>query len=189
MLDFLFGPPNPTRSWPVVGEREITFDLDNASINGVRLGEPLDRARFLGPDEDRRAFRGGELLYFSKGLAVSFSLRSQALVAYRIVQSDPLEPRFQPFRGTVLSHGRPERLAALSPERFVNEYGDCYWRDRDEEHDESILFFEFVGLEWQVEFDLESRFKCITVTSEPIMAVEEQRLAYGVTELWPPKTK
>lgn len=186
MFEFLFGPRNPTRFWPPGFRREITFDLDEASLSGVRLGQPLDSLSFLGLDEVSKSFRDGQLLYPSQGLAVRFSLESQCVVEYRIVQSDPLDQRFQPFRGVVLFRGRQVNLSTLSPERFADEYGDFYWQDRDEE--ESILFFESAGLEWQIEFSPDDRLRCIAITNEPIMGSEEQRLAYNVTEPWPPRT-
>lgn len=185
MFDFLFGTRNPTRLWPSGFGREITFDLDDASLNRVRLSQPLDNLSFLGPDEDSRSFRNGELLYPSQGLAVRFSLKSRSVVEYRIVQSDPLDQGFQKFQGVVLLRGQRVSLSTLSPKRFVDEYGDFYWQDRDDK--ESILFFEFVGLEWQIEFSPDDHLRGITITSEPIMGVEEQRLAYGVTEPWPPR--
>jgi hypothetical protein len=186
MLEYFFGPRNPTRTWPPGVDQTITFNLDNASLNAVCLSESLDLLSFLGPDEDRKSFRNGEVLYPSKGLAIRFSPRSHSLVEYRIVQSDPLDDRFLPFRGTVLVNGRSVSLAALQPARFVDEYGDFYWRDTDD--DESILFYEFVGMEWQIEFDRGSHLKCITVTNEPIMCDEVQRIAYGVTAPWPPRS-
>ncbi len=33
MLEYLFGPRNPTRSWPVGLNSELTFDLGEASLN------------------------------------------------------------------------------------------------------------------------------------------------------------
>lgn len=183
MLESLFGPRNPTLSWPASLHHEITFDLDNASINSVKLGQPLDRLSFLGPDVDRKSFRSGELLYLSRGLAIQFDPQSHSIRGFRIIQSDPHDDRFRPFSGVVLLKGQPVNLESLSPARILDEYGGFYWRDRDE--DESILFYEFVGLEWQLEFDTESRLRCITVTNDPILGEVEQRIAYGVTEPWP----
>ncbi len=57
--------------------------------------------------------------------------------------------------------GRPVNLAALQLDRCLVEFGDFYWRDSDEQ--ETILFYEFVGMEWQLEFDLRSQLKCITL--------------------------
>jgi len=178
-----FGPPNPTRRW-LASTDDLTFDLDGPTLNGVRLGAPLDRLSFLGPDEGRSGFRDGELRYRSRGLSVRFSLRTRTVVEYRIAHHDPLDAEFQSFRGQVVGNGRRLHLAAVSVESFVQDCGDCWWRDCDD--DETILFYEFTGLEWQVEFSPAGRLRCITVTTDPIMHDEEQRLAYGVTAPWPP---
>ncbi len=74
----------------------------------------------------------------------------------------------------------PVNLAALKLDRVLDEFGEFYWRDNDEH--ETVLFYEFVGMEWQLEFDLRSKLTCITVTNEPIMGAEDQRIAYGVTK-------
>jgi hypothetical protein len=182
----VFGPRNPTRCWSVGFEGEIVFDLDQASLNGVRIDDPLDRLSFLGPDEDRKAYKDGELLYPSKGLDISFSDESQKIVSYRIVGNDPLKQHYLSFRGRFLFDGRHVELAKINVHEFKRMFGECYWEDNDE--GETILFYEFLGLEWQVEFEPHSYFRCITVTNDPIMANEDQRMAYLVTKPWPPRT-
>jgi hypothetical protein len=184
MLEFLFGPRNPTRTWPPCREWSLVFSLDDASLNGVKVGEPLNRLTFLGPDEDRKGFRNNELSYFTKGLQIRFNDTTQRIVEFRVVSFDRWEPRFRAFDGAVVANGQNRNIARLTKEQFLEVYGESYWIDRDE--DETILFYEFVSLEWQVEFDTASRFKCITVTAEPVLAREEQRLAYQVTKQWPP---
>jgi hypothetical protein len=184
IAELLFDFRNPTRFWMRSQGDRITFNLDEASVNGIRLGQPLESLSFLGKDESRKSFRAGELLYFTKGLSIGFSQKTHRITWFQVVQNDPFDPRFQSFSGVVIANGRELDVANLSLQRFVEDYADCYWTDRDEH--ETILFYEFVGLEWQVEFDLTSRLRCITTTSEPIMADETQRIAYGVTEPWPP---
>ena len=106
MLEFLFGSRNPTRGgWPVAKGDRLTLDLDGSTLNHVRLGQPLTQLSFLGPDESRTAKCDGELCYFSQGLAIRFDPDRNTIVEYRIVQSDPLEHQFQPFRGTVIIKG------------------------------------------------------------------------------------
>jgi hypothetical protein len=185
MLEFLFGQQSPTRGWPPCRQSRLQFQLDDASLNDVKLGESLNRLSFLGPDEDRKTLRNNELSYYTKGLQIRFS-DAHRIIEFRVVQFDPWEPRFRAFDGEVVAGGRTLNLAGMSEARFIEAFGEAFWFDRDE--DETILFYEFVGLEWQVEFDQASRFKCITTTNEPVMADEEQRIAYGVTELWPPRT-
>ncbi len=185
MLEFLLGRRNPTRTWQAGLSQPLAFDLDAATLHGVRLGEPLDRLSLLGPDENLGTHRSGELVYFSAGLTVSFSLSTRCITAYRIVLRDPSEPRFRPFSGPVFAGaGCRLDLHALDQKGFVDSLGPYYWRDSDE--DESILFYEFTGLEWQVEFGPHLRFNSLIVTSEPLLADEQQRRAYRVTRPWPP---
>jgi len=94
---------------------------------------------------------------------------------------------FRSFFGTTVAKGQRLELPNLSPESLARVYGEPFWRDCDDE--EVILFYEFIGLEWQVEFSLSGNLRCITVTSEPIMASEDQRLAYGVSAVWPPVSR
>ena len=187
MLEFIFGLRNPTRSWRPSGDLPLVFDLAAASLNRVGLGQRLECLAFLGTDEGATSYRSGELLYFSRGLGVRFSPTSQCVVEYRIVVNDPLETRFRPFAGSVFAGGgRQLDVTTLSAARWVEQFGECFWHDRDA--DKSIMFYESVGLEWQIEFDAKSRVNCIIVTNEPVMADQEQRIAYNVTKAWPPRT-
>ena len=78
----------------------------------------------------------------------------------------------------------PLRLSNRSSESDVQAlFGQPYWRDQDE--DEIILFYEFPGVEWQIEFDLVGALKHLRV-GRPLLADAEQRAAYGVTKHWPP---
>jgi len=187
MLEFLFGPANPTRSWPPRRAVALTFDLEESSLNSVRLGEPVNKLSFLGPVEDEKALAKWELSYPSLGLEIRFGEKSRCIVDYRIVENDPLAVQFRRFCGTVLIRGQGLPLDALTRERILREYGECYWLDCDD--DEVILFYEVPGAEWQFEFDSASRIRCITTTCEPILAHEDQRIAYGVTAPWPPRRR
>jgi hypothetical protein len=187
LLRQLFRRRNPTHAWMEDPSRSLTFDLDECSLNHVRLGEPLERLSFLGPDESHADFQDGVLVYRTRGLAVRYSPKTRTLLEYRVVCNDPIDMGFRSFFGTTVAKGQRLELPNLSPESLARVYGEPFWRDCDDE--EVILFYEFIGLEWQVEFSLSGNLRCITVTSEPIMASEDQRLAYGVSAVWPPVSR
>ncbi len=67
MLKRLFGRGNPTRDWPRRQVEWVTADLDAGSLNGVRLGEPLERLQFFGPGEP---FDAAMLVFPELGVAV-----------------------------------------------------------------------------------------------------------------------
>jgi len=52
MFEFLFGPKNPTKDWRRASGLRLVFDLEWGRLNGVALGDLLDRLSFLGPIEN-----------------------------------------------------------------------------------------------------------------------------------------
>ena len=186
MFKLLFGKSNPTRTWRPYSGQPLAFDLDAGSLNDVELGQPLECVSFLGPDEDRKSFRNGEFCYYSLGLCLECHGSEYTIEGYHIVFRDPEEPRYRPFSGRVMLNGHPISLAAITLDECADVFGDYFWLDRDE--DESIVFYEFTGREWQLEFDDTSSLKRLVVTNRPVMADEAARKAYNVTTPWPPRT-
>lgn len=185
MLEFLFGPINPTKRWQQASNLQLDFNIESGAINGVKLSEPLERLSFLGPVEDQRGLSGAEYRYFSLGLSVSCCSRAGAISAFELVEKDPFEPRYLSYSGRCHWRGRSLTFANTSEQSILDDLGSPYWRDQDD--DEIILFYEFPTMEWQIEFDLDHTFNRIIVTSKPIMCDQRQREAYGVTRPWPPK--
>jgi hypothetical protein len=184
MLDFFLGRRDPTRYWQRAADLELTFALDRAALNTARLGGPLEDALFLGPAEDRRTTRLGIYCYYSLGVCVGTEDRP-AITWFEIVYHDE-DGRHQPFRGRIVFEGREVVLTGITIERFLERFGKCYWRDNDK--DETILFYELPEREWQVEFDAQGVLKRLIVTDQPLMADPPQRAAYGVTKPWPPES-
>jgi hypothetical protein len=181
---FDFGTRNPTRKWPPYAGQPLTLDLDAGSLNGVRHGLTLDRLSFLGPDEGEASVDVGEYPFYSLGLCVEGCAVKNMVTGYQVVFHDPDAGENRAFAGRVIARGRAIDLASMTFDDFAEEFGECYWFDRDDF--ENILFYEFPGSEWQIEFDLGSRLKGLTVTCEPLLADAEQRKAYHVTRPWPP---
>ncbi len=175
---------SPTSDW--LEERSVLLvaDLDRFQLNGVGLGEDVERLRFLGPSASR-AFD-----YPAKGLQLdvgaSGSLQAFVMALRDGVYLSALPPeQVRAFPGRVRMSGRdwaPRELRGESD--FVTAWGDPYWRDEDE--DEVLLFFEFDRCEVQVELSLEGVPHVLVVAEEPLMADADQREAYGVTKAWPP---
>ena len=186
MFRSLFGRPNPTRTWPPHTGQLLTCDLDAGSLNGGALGQRLDCVSFLGPDEDRQSSRTGEFYchYYSLGLCVECHGPEYVLTGYEIVFRDPEEQKYQPFQGRIIRNGDTLELAATTLDTCADVLGEYFWLDHDD--DESIIFYEFTGREWQLVFDKASLLKRLIVTSQPLLADEEQREAYNVTRSWPP---
>lgn len=183
MFESFFGPKNPTSKWQRVTDLQLDFDLEQGSLNGVRLGDPLEAVSFLGPIEDKRGLTLEEYGYCSLGLRVC--CHENAIEAFEIVQDDDFLSEYLSFTGRFHYQGANLSLSQLNEQEFVRNFGLPFWRDEDKS--EIILFYEFPWLEWQVELRLDGSFKCITVTSKPILADASDRAAYGVTKPWPPR--
>ena len=184
-MSYFLGPKNPTMDWQRAADLRLTFDLEGSTLNGVGFGEPLNRLSFLGPLEDRSGLTLGEYRFFSLGLSVDCYNEQDTIDCFEIVQKDQDMPEFQPFAGVCRCKGENLDLGQLTEESFVGTFGPPFWKDVDDE--EIILFYEFPGREWQVEFALDETLNRILVTSKPLMADERQREAYGVNKSWPPR--
>jgi len=185
VFEFLFGPKNPTKSWRRAADLRLEFDLELGILNGVKLGEPLNKLFDLGPIDDLSWLQNQDFGWFALGLRVSCWFDDNLIEGFEIVLNDPLMPQFRPFPGPVYYQGRCLDLAKQSESDFVNRFGTPYWRDEAEI--EILLFYEFPGREWQVELNKTSAFNSLAVTSNPILADAQQRAAYGVTKPWPPQ--
>lgn len=184
IFDFLFGPKNPTKGWRRTEDLQLDFDLEHATLNGVRLRDNRDGLSFLGPVEDRAALACRDLGYSSLGLLIGCSDKDNTVDCFLLVQRDPCCPEYQPFPGRCHYRGKSVSLEQFSEQVFLRDFGEPYWRDEDDE--EIILFYEFPEFEWQVELTLDGRFKVLLIVADPAMADEAERIACGVTKPWPP---
>ncbi len=146
MFEFLFGRKNPTKNWQRIPELRLTFDLECGELNGIGVGERLERLAFLGPCEGRHAVGDGDYQYFSLGLSVGCYNEEQTIDCFEVIQYDPCEPKYQPYAGACRFQGECFNLGRLTEEQLLRKVGPPFWRDKDE--DEVILFYEFPHLEW-----------------------------------------
>ena len=176
-VESLSAQPNPTRRWQFDPSVPLVLDLDQHTLGGVAVGQPLERLSFLG-----KGFpRGPSLAFPALGLAVS---EADGLLADLIFYfGHPAEPDGGTFVGIVRHHRLPLNLSAAVSEAWLRDrLGEPYWRDDDGQ--EVILFYEHGQNEWQIEFADDGRLKC-WVICPPLLAEEDQRRAYGVTKEWP----
>jgi hypothetical protein len=68
---------------------------------------------------------------------------------------------------------------------FTDKFGQPYWKDVDAE--ETLLFYEFLPVEWQVEFGADGMLRALTLVTPPMLGEPADRDAYGVTKAWPPR--
>jgi hypothetical protein len=124
MLEFLFGPSSPTRAWPPYAGQKLVFNLDEATLNGRRIGQPLESVSFLGPDEDRKGYRECELRYHSLGVCVE-CLPADEIRGFHVVYRDPDAKKYDPFGGQVMWRDRELDLGEISENQFMDAFGEC----------------------------------------------------------------
>jgi hypothetical protein len=180
----VFRSRSRTASWREDSRIRLVADLDLFELNDVGFGRGVAALSFLGPSESK----GFD--YPSKGLQLEVGSegRFEGLVlALRdgvyLGQTKP--ERVRRFAGRIRVGGREWAPMEMRGESdFIAAWGDPYWRDQDE--DETLLFFEFDRGEVQVELTLEGVPQVLVATPEPLLADPAQRESYGVTKPWPP---
>ncbi|HZL91501.1 MAG TPA: hypothetical protein VFB96_24240, partial [Pirellulaceae bacterium] len=81
----LFGQPNPTRRWQFDPSVPLVLDLDQHTLSGVGIGEPLERLSFLG-----KGIARGSIDFPALGLAVSeMDGRIHELIVYFGHRAEP----------------------------------------------------------------------------------------------------
>lgn len=169
--------PKPVGSGP-------SLALDRHSLGEARVGDPVESLRRFGAVEDVAASEAGDFRFYSRG--IWFSTKDGAVDSFGVFWQDSDHLGFLPFAGWI--HFAEKRFsldAATSETDFVECFGVPYWRDRDRR--ESLLFYEFGEIEWQVEFNRKRQLCALWVVSPPLLADSKQREMYEVTRSWPPR--
>ena len=185
MCAFLFGPKNPTKDWQRAAGLQLECDVMQGVLNGVRLGDPLDDLRFLGPIEDRSGLKTQEYRYFSLGLSIGCYNSENIIDCFELIVKDADCPKYHPYAGRCHMEGVDLALHQIREQSLVERFGPPYWKDEDDK--EAILFYEWPNLEWQIELAPDGSMNRIIVTRNPLMANRDQRNAYGVDKPWPPE--
>jgi hypothetical protein len=160
-LHNLFFGIDYTREWKYVPDCKLSFNFDDFSLCGVRLGDPIDCLRDigLGAAEDTRQAREWALCYYSKGLYIEAD--DFAVAEYSLVWRDALDQKFLPFAGQCTFRGRELGLGEQTTQREIID-----WFGEPNEREASAgRLLAFI-------------YKYIDKTSETVMEVE-----FGETEL------
>lgn len=159
----LLGPPNPTRSWARDASRSLELNLESASLSGVTLGSPFASLEFLGPA--RRSKSDPELWEFSS-LGVAAEVQGSQIVAFFVVPIPDEHFQLEPYTGLVAIGGRRVTMDRISREKDVTRaFGEPTRRDEDDE--ETVLFYDVGRVERQIELTPEGRIKTIAIFSYP----------------------
>ncbi|HEX5104886.1 MAG TPA: hypothetical protein VFV87_13795 [Pirellulaceae bacterium] len=168
---------NPTRKWRSDPSRLLVLDLDQHQLCGVGIGDSVATLAFLGPATGW----SGRLQFPNHGLAI---VEEGTVAELHFFFGHTGEPAGGTFRGEIRHLGAAiPPLTSHTENDIVGRFGPPYWRDAD--GSETILFYEFPQREWQWEFGLDGRLKCLVI-GLPILADQAQRDAYQVTRPWPP---
>lgn len=158
--------PDASADWVRSPDLQLEFDLANATLSGVGLGDSLQRLAFLGPCDKPSAGRGGEFRYHSLGVVVEAQLDKpgQPIRHFSVYHKCPWDPEFSAFPGVVLNKGEQIDLGSLTEEAFRQSFGEPDVREVDEE--EILLTYHQAKRGWEVEFDLEGRFRMLLVAAD-----------------------
>jgi hypothetical protein len=159
LLDSLAGSRDPTGNWATEPGLTLDFELEPPALLGVKLGEPLEKLFRLGPAENKETANLGEIRYYSRG--VSIEVVKGKCDAFFLVFSQGLEG-YAAFMGTARFEGTPVDLnSATDTQAVIELFGEPLRREDDE--DETILYFEEEGAAWELEFSPLGLLRCLTV--------------------------
>lgn len=168
---------NPTAPWPPYDRRVLELDLDRHQLNGVGVGDRWERLKFLGPG----GFNGFVLSYPDRGLTFEVADDQIAILTLHFGSGD--RSGGPAFAGELRRQGRRIDVHGQTTlQEFLQQVPDPFWID-DEEGD-ALVFYEFPGLEWQVEF-----YEGLLAQWEirrPELDAPEARETYNVNRPWPP---
>ena len=159
----LLGARNPTLGWARDPSRSIELDLDSDSLSGVPLGSAFDSLEFLGPAQ--RSKSDQELWEFLP-LGVVAEVHGAQIVGFFVVPIPNEHFGVEPYTGVVAIGGHPVPIAWISREQDVTQaFGEPTRRDEDQE--ETVLFYDIGRVERQIELTPEGRIKTIAIFSYP----------------------
>jgi hypothetical protein len=161
---------------------DFDFDFDQHALCRIRLGDPVRLLWKLGPSEDKAAEAGGDFNYYTRGARIT--VENGVVNSFVLFWNDEEQKRFVAFSGPCVYRGqRLELHAGMKEAEITDIFGEPYWRDKDP--DETILFYEFGDVEWQVELGPEG-LRAIAVVTPPLLQSEERRKTLKMTRPWPP---
>ena len=187
LVDNLSHKPDPTDEWgPPTNDRPV-LNLDRHSLGDIRPGDAIDRVAKFGRPENPQPTKSSDYCYYSRGFSYSALSDDREVFEILVVfHGAACKPEgFSDFAGECVSGGQRITLTKeVTLDDFVQRFDLEYWRDCDD--DETLLFYEFGKIEWQVEFGPDRRLRSINMVSPPLLESAEQRKNYKVDKSWPP---
>ncbi len=156
------------------------LDLDHHRFNDIGIGSKSDDVR------RRDHFEHFDVVSTTCHRSVEIGTEGEAVDYILVNWRDPEAPELPAFKGRIRFAGCLHPFSVTTTKAEVLALlGAPYWIDEDA--DESILFYEFGAIEWQIEFDEKEFLKVLLMATPPLLEDPEQRRAYGVTRKWPPE--
>ena len=184
LLDWIFGRRDPAMDWVPKSELKLEVDLSDASLCGVKLGDPIERLSPLGPPENPDASEKTGYAYFSRGLEVGPDPQGR-FDYFLCYWGAPDRPRYRPFAGTFSWKGKTIAIdGRMTVDDAVARFGDPYHVDADEE--ESILRYQLDDAGWELEFARGGGLRAFLLERPGHFSDPETRKNYGITRPWPP---
>ena len=142
-----------TRHWPEHRRTPLTLDLSRQALNGVRLGEPVDRLRNFGRPDNQRPRRAGYFSYPASGFSVIVDNGARVHEFAVALVTDPTEPRLTPAASLSLILG--SRSVEIRPGSQLAEVVDQLAVRGDTEHrfTEGLRTAEFEVADCRCEFE------------------------------------
>lgn len=144
--------PDPTQHWAKTFKPMPPFDLEAGALGGLRLGDSMEQAEFLGPpDRVEQAAHYVELHYADQGFMLEFHQRGWVELTCLIAAptDDPPEPS-QGFSRLRLSIG-----IELTPETSDAKVRECFGPPNSEEdyHTAKTLAYDMGRFSMLFEFE------------------------------------
>lgn len=162
MFEFLCRKRNPTQDWRSYDGRPLRFNLNDGSLNNVKIGQPLDYLSFLGPSEALASYSDCEFRYYSLGVCVECNRNDYTISGYHVVYRDRADENHTPFGGDVVFDGRvidPGRMSLEDAETLFGKTSKV-----DEYDDEIVIYYFFGPLKWEIEFGNDSQLNLLILS-------------------------
>jgi hypothetical protein len=145
---------NPTQAWEELEGFTLVLDLDKQTLSGVKAGEPLERLSFLGPGQATAI----GFAWPHKGIDVSGDAARIHELGVYFGHQDELDRG--EFAGVLKFRGASLRLSKLSNETDLQHLFGLA-SDREQDEDESVLYYEHPDGPWQVKLAADGTLKYI----------------------------
>jgi hypothetical protein len=153
--------PDPTRHWPITAEPLPPFDLEAGALGGLRLGDGLAQAAFLGrPDRVEQTAAWLNLNYAGRGFQLEFDPDGFVTLTCHIAAADVPPKPGQGFCRPRLSGG-----TQLTPETTVAQVRAAFGPPDSEEEYPHSKILTYLRDRFSMEFEFEPRTEKLLVWS------------------------